>query len=292
MEFRELKSFLYIVQYENFSKAAEALYISQPTISLHIKNLESELHFELFKRSTKKIILTDKGKALYEYAKKLFSIEKSFLDNLNHKFNNQIKVGASSIPAGYLLPELIEKFKERYNNVDFEILQADSEDILGMYKVGLIDVGMIGMDIKDKNFISKSFYKDRLVLITKNEKNENHNIDIKELLLKPFILREDGSGTRKMSEKILVDYGVYMENLNIVAKVTGQDTLINLVKAGIGVSIVSYKSVMQYEKNKEILVYDFNSKHSERNLNIIYSNKKNEKQCLKDFINFVKSYYI
>ena len=292
MELRELKSFLYVVRYENFSKAAEILYISQPTISLHIKHLENELHTKLFKRSTKKIILTTKGQVLYEYANKILSLEKNFVDNWEHKFDNVIKIGTSSIPGAYLLPELIQEFRKTNKNIGFSIFQSDSAKIVEMYKDGLIDIGMIGMDINEKNINCKSFYKDRLVLIKSVEKKQkNDSSNIYDLLSKPFILREDGSGTRKMSENILNEYGFNIDNLNIIARVINQDTLINLVKNGFGVSIVSYKSVIPYIKDKTVSIYEFDKRISERDLYIIYSNKKIEKKYLKDFINFSRKYY-
>ena len=295
MEFRELKSLVTIYEYGSFTKAAEKLYISQPAISVHIKSLENELKFKIFKRSTKGINLTAKGYELYEFAVRVLAVEESFLKKVNIDDDNFLKIGASSIPSAYLLPEIIKNFKEKNETVKFNITQGDSRDIINLLNEDIIDVGFIGMECDNKNIVSKSFYKDEMVIITPNIKEfrdlKDDMRDIKKIFEMPFVMREEGSGTKDKVEKMLDSIKIDIEKLNIMARVKNQETIINMVKNEIAVSIVSRKSVEIEENNKSILVFHLPKKTSERNLNIIYSNKKNKKKVLKNFIDFVDDYY-
>lgn len=294
MEFRELKSLVTIYEYGSFTKAAEKLYISQPAISVHIKSLEEELKFKIFKRSTKGITFTSKGYELYEFALKVLAAEESFLKKVNIDDDSFLKIGASSIPSAYLLPEIIKNFKEKNSHASFNIIQGDSRDIINLLDEGIIEVGFIGMECDNKNIISKSFYKDEMVIITPNTKefkNLKEDIkDIKKIFTMPFVMREEGSGTKDKVEKMLDSIKVDINKLNIMARVKNQDTIINMVKNEIAVSIVSRKSIEDEENSKSVLVFHLPKKNSERNLNIIYSNKKIKKKILKSFIEFVSDF--
>ena len=134
-----------------------------------------------------------------------------------------------------------------------------------------------------------------MVIITPNIKEfrdlKDDMKDIKKIFEMPFVMREEGSGTKDKVEKMLDSIKIDIEKLNIMARVKNQETIINMVKNEIAVSIVSRKSVEIEENNKSILVFHLPKKTSERNLNIIYSNKKNKKKVLKNFIDFVDDYY-
>ena len=295
MDFKELSSFVAVVNYGNFSKAAEKLFVSQPTISQHIKLLEDELNTKLFKRSTKHLAVTNEGKILYDFSVKVLKLKNDFNNKWDKGIDKTIKIGASSIPSAYLLPELISKFKSKYPDVEFDIIQGDSLEVIDMLKESVIEVGLIGMDINDKKIISKPFYKDKMVIITPNnphfKKLKDSKTDLKTLFTENYILREEGSGTKAAGDELLNSRGIDSNNLNIVARVKSQESLINLVKNGIGISIVSKKSITQSEKNGELLTFDISNYSNERNLNIIYIDQNNIKKVLKSFITFTKSYF-
>ena len=295
MDFKELSSFVAVVNYGNFSKAAEKLFVSQPTISQHIKLLEDELNTKLFKRSTKHLSVTNEGKILYDFSVKVLKLKNDFNNKWDKGIDKTIKIGASSIPSAYLLPELISKFKSKYPDVEFDIIQGDSLEVIDMLKESVIEVGLIGMDINDKKIISKPFYKDKMVIITPNnphfKKLKDSKTDLKTLFTENYILREEGSGTKAAGDELLNSRGIDSNNLNIVARVKSQESLINLVKNGIGISIVSKKSITQSEKNGELLTFDISNYSNERNLNIIYIDQNNIKKVLKSFITFTKSYF-
>lgn len=295
MDFKELRSFVAVCEYGNFSKAAEKLYISQPTISMHIKLLEDELNTKLFKRSTKSLVMTKEGSELYNFSVKVLKLKNDFFKKWDRGYDNVIKIGASSIPSAYLLPELIFDFKKTHHDVEFDIIQGDSSDVLDLLKDTIIEIGLIGMEVNDKKIVCKHFFKDKMVVVAPNnnyfKKLKSSNVDIKSIFNENYILREEGSGTRLAGDKILNDIGVDPQDLNIVARVKSQEALINLVENGIGISVVSKKSILKEEKEASLLVFDLPNNINARNLNVIYYETSIKKKVIKEFIVFIKNKY-
>ncbi len=295
MDFKELGSFVAVCEYGNFSKAAEKLYISQPTISMHIKLLEDELNTKLFKRSTKSLVMTKAGSELYNFSVKVLKLKNDFFKIWDKGYDNVIKIGASSIPSAYLLPELISDFKKINSDVEFDIIQGDSSDVLDLLKDSIIEIGLIGMEVNDKKIVCKHFYKDKMVVVTPNnnyfKKLKSSLYDIKNIFKENYILREEGSGTKLAGDKILNDIGVDPQELKIVARVKSQESLINLVESGIGISVVSKKSILNEEKEGKVLAFDLPNNINARNLNVIYYETSIKKKIIKEFINFIKNKY-
>ena len=295
MDFKELGSFVAVCEYGNFSKAAEKLYISQPTISMHIKLLEDELNTKLFKRSTKSLVMTKAGSELYNFSVKVLKLKNDFFKIWDKGYDNVIKIGASSIPSAYLLPELISDFKKINSDVEFDIIQGDSSDVLDLLKDSIIEIGLIGMEVNDKKIVCKHFYKDKMVVVTPNnnyfKKLKSSLDDIKNIFKENYILREEGSGTKLAGDKILNDIGVDPQELKIVARVKSQESLINLVESGIGISVVSKKSILNEEKEGKVLAFDLPNNINARNLNVIYYETSVKKKIIKEFINFIKNKY-
>ena len=115
MEFKQLQSFVAVVHYDSFTKAAEKLYLSQPTISTHIRLLEEELHTQLIIRSTKSIEVTPKGRELYECACNILKQRDNLITNWEEEDRKIIYVGTSTIPSAYILPEVLPKFREGHS---------------------------------------------------------------------------------------------------------------------------------------------------------------------------------
>ena len=106
MDIRQLEAFVYTVKYQSFSLAAQKLYLSQPTVSSHINNLEKELHTQLLKRTTKSLSVTPAGQTLYNYAAEILNLQQKAILELSDKNQKLLHIGVSSVPSLYLLPEL------------------------------------------------------------------------------------------------------------------------------------------------------------------------------------------
>ena len=248
MELRYLEIFCKVVELKSFSKAAEALFLTQPTISNHIKALEDEAGIQLLDRLGRNVLPTKAGEILYRYAKEIVKIKSNAVQELN-KFMGNVKgsliIGGSTIPGEYILPEYIAQFKKAHPDVVVTLSLGDTQDITDMVMDGAIEMGVIGSKADDKRIDCREFLKDELVLIAaaKYFKGIKNQIGIKDLKKLPFIMREKGSGSRKALEETLKKNGVSIETLNIAAEVGSTEAVKQSVRADIGVSFLSLFAV-------------------------------------------------
>lgn len=166
MDFKQLQSFISVVEEKSFTKAAEKTFISQPTISTHIRALEEELQTKLLIRTTKSIEITSKGMELYSVALKILQLKNDLLNRWSSEDQNIIRVAASTLPSSYILPEILPRFTKEYPNTYFIIQQGDSESVIQQILDDQSSIGLIGNYTDHKNLECIPFYEDRMVIIT------------------------------------------------------------------------------------------------------------------------------
>ena len=166
MELKQLQSFCAVVQYRSFTKAAEKLYLSQPTVSTHIRQLEEEFGSRLIVRTTKSIEVTPRGQELYACACGIVHLRDDLLRSWSDEDEKIIRIGASTIPSAYILPQILPAFRREHPAPQFHVFQSDSEGIAEGLLTGSFDVGLIGARIHEEALELTPFYEDRMVLIT------------------------------------------------------------------------------------------------------------------------------
>ena len=204
MDFKQLRSFAAVVQYRSFTKAAEKTYLSQPTVSAHIRMLEEELHTRLLIRDTKNLEITPKGWELYECAVHILELQDHLLQRWAEESRHIIQLGASTIPSAYILPEILPQYGKLHPEAYFVVQQSDSSQVIAGLLGGLFDVGMTGMDCANEALTCVPFYRDRMVLITPVTAQYLELLEqpdpLSVLLKEPIILREKGSGSQKSAD--------------------------------------------------------------------------------------------
>lgn len=295
MEIKQLESFVAVVVYKSFTEAAKQLYISQPTISTHIQALEKELESKLIVRTTKSIELTKRGMELYECAVKMLDLRDSLLDKWRSSDEKIVRLGVSTIPSAYILPEFLPEFCKEYPEIFFHSTQSDSRGIIEGVLEERMDVGLIGMECEDEHLECIPFYEDELVVITpvtehflKLRKQEN---PMSELFKEPIILREKGSGTKKAADLFLEKEGISKENLHVVAYMNDPEAIKNSVAAGLGISIVSKKAAENMILEKRLLSFGFSRYTNGRKFYIIYKKGYVLKPFISTFVNYIRNYY-
>lgn len=250
MDFRQLETFVEVAKLKSFSKAAEKLFITQPTVTNHIQNLEKELGTLLINRFGKKITLTDAGNLLYKYAINILNsceMAKFDLASYQGKIQGHLHVYSSSVPRKYLLPTIIKDFLNAYPDVTFTLSDKDSKKVVRGILDGETDFGILGARYSSNNIKYIDLMEDRLVLVTPNSfkyPGENFSYINKDVLFNENILfREEGSGTRDLVENIFEKAKVPMSKLNIAAYIEDTETIKELVSLGVGVSFLSEKAV-------------------------------------------------
>lgn len=296
MEFKQLQSFVEVVNCQSFTKAADKLFISQPTVSAHITQLEDELNVKLISRTTKAISLTTKGSEVYDYAVKILGLKTRMLEACSLQPKNIIHIGASTIPSAYILPGILQEFGSITPDTYFSIHQSDSQGIIDGLKEGLFDIGMVGMKPNDDEVQCIPFCQDNMVIITPVndhflELKYQNNYTVRDLLNEPIIMRETGSGSKKTADMFLEKLGLQEKDINIVARINDQEAIKNMVVSGLGISIISELAVNNLLAEKRVLGFPLDKKHSGRQIYLIYRKNYTLDNHLKDFIKFAQKKY-
>ena len=293
MEFKQLQSFVSVVQQKSFTKAAAELYISQPTISTHIYQLEEELHTKLILRTTKSISITPKGMELYGYAMNILELKQRMLQACSIESKRIIHLGASTIPSAYILPQLLPEFGKLHEDIYFVMHQSDSQGIIDGLKDGLFNIGFIGMRYEDEEFVCQPFCQDKLVLIAPVNEHflelQAQGAALERLLREPLILRENGSGIEKLAEQFLAVSGIAEKDLHVVARVNDQEAIKNLVAGGLGVSLISERAAQNFLLEKRLLTFPLPEGMAARSMYIVYRRNYILPSYVQEFLRFISN---
>lgn len=296
MEFKQLEAFVAVVDYGSFSEAARKLYLTQPTISTHIRSLEEELHTRLIIRTTKKLTITPKGYQLYDCAVRMLDIRNNLFENFTGSKKQIIDLAASTIPSSYLLPELMAGFGRMYPDVYFHSWQTDSAGAISRVLDGSVDLALTGQNTGDDSCIFIPFCQDDMVIATPVN---DHYLLLKErpvtfydFLKDPIIIRERGSGTKKEMDIFLENAGIEPSSLNVVARMNDLESIKKSIVNGLGISILSARSAVDLKKTKQILLFPLEGTAHKRSFYIVCSKNRILKAHVRQFIQYVKNYYL
>lgn len=296
MEFKQLESFTAVVRLGSFTRAAEQLYISQPTISTHIRMLEEELNTRLILRTTKSIDVTPEGRKLYEHSVNILQLRDRMIRDCSPGAKKIIHLGASTIPSAYVLPKVLPEFGRTHPDTYFVIHQSDSQGVIDSLRDGLNDVGLVGMDCSEENLTCRSFCRDRMVLITpvtdRYLRMQQSGVSPVDLLRgEPVILREKGSGSKKSVDRFLEQVGVTDDKLQVVARINDPEAIKNLVAGGLGVSIISQRAARNYVEEKRLLEFELPEWANVRRLYLIYRTDREDEPHIREFTRFLLKLY-
>ncbi|MGL5435854.1 MAG: selenium metabolism-associated LysR family transcriptional regulator [Lachnospiraceae bacterium] len=294
MEFRQLEAFVVVTELKSFSKAAEYLCLSQSTVSSHIKNLETELQKKLMHRTTKSLQLTPEGDTFLRYAKRILETKEAAIDAINSSTESVLHLGASTIPSGYLLPDLLNRFRRIHPATYFNVKQGDSREIQERILDGTVELGLIGEPNPSSKCTNIPFCTDELVLVTPATRHylalRKHNPDLLSLLKEPIIIREQGSGTQKAADRLLNELAIDYRQLNVAAQINDLESIKQMVIGGMGISILSRFAIADLERRGQVIVYPMNST-IKRKFFISYLESRKMPPALQEFIDFVFRYY-
>ncbi|MFI3172310.1 MAG: selenium metabolism-associated LysR family transcriptional regulator [Eubacteriales bacterium] len=299
MNLKQIEAFVQIAEGKSFSKAAKELYLTQPTISAHIASLEKELNVRLFVRNTKEVNLSPDGEILYAYATKMIKLQKE----IEYAFGKEgkeekqcIRVAASSINSQYILPDLMIQFCKDYVGEQFNIIETDSLGAIESVVNRNVDIGFVGTEIEKKNCKYIPFYSDELVIITPNTEKYSKlknlsSVSIDWILEEAIIMREEGSGTRKEVEKQLLQCGMDLKALNVVASIENTETIKTSVAKGMGISMISKLAVEEEVASGKLLQFAFANQDSVRQLYVVYNKNFQLTHSTQRFLKVVKEIY-
>ena len=295
MEFKQLEAFVAVVDYGSFSEAARKLYLTQPTISAHVRSLEEELHTKLILRTTKKTTITTRGYQLYDSAVRMLEIRNNLLENFTGVQKHMIDLAASTIPSSYLLPEILASFGKTHPDIYFHSIQADSAESINRVLDGTADLALVGQNTRDETCVFLPFCQDELVIATPITSHylglQNKSVTFEDFIKDPIIIREKGSGTKKEMDLFLERIGITPSDLNVIARMNDLEGIKKSIVNGLGISILSARSAIDLQKTKQILLFPLEESAHKRTFYIVYSKNRILKPHVRQFIQFVQNFY-
>jgi DNA-binding transcriptional LysR family regulator len=292
MDLWRLQVFCRVVELRSFSKAAKAVYLSQPTVSSHIKDLENHFECRLIDRLGREVVPTKAGSLLYGYATKLIALKQeaeNALAEFHGKIKGRLTIGGSTIPAGYILPPLLGRFKEDYPEVVVTLVQGDTERIIRDALEGNVELGIVGAKAKEVQLVQKKIIDDQMFLITPRRHRwaAKRYVVVDELMREPFIMREPGSGTRKSIDLVLHKSGHSVDALNVVAEMGSTEAVRQGIKAGVGVSILSECAVAEELATGSLNKVKIKGLSFKRAFYLTFHRHRTQSSLCRTFINFL-----
>ena len=248
MDLRQLEIFVKVAALKSFSKAAEALFLTQPTVSEHIRTLEQELGVRLLDRLGRGAEATAAGRLLLSHATRMLQLQREALqamDSFQGRLAGDLLVAASTIPGEDVLPPLIGRFQEKFPDIAITLLIGDSRAVVDWVAEGRAEVAVVGARLPHRGIDYRELMPYELVLVVPvgHPWHGKKEVGLEDLRAEPLLLRERGSGTRAALESALAQAGLDLSAFRIVGEMGSTQAIKQAVKAGVGVSVVSRRAV-------------------------------------------------
>ncbi len=276
LDFRHFETFFRVAKLRSFSKAADDLFLTQPTVSGHILSLEHSLSIRLFDRMGREVRLTKAGEVFLQYASKMLSYRKDLLNALSeysHGIRGELSLGASTIPGEYLLPKLMGDFKKKHPRFALSLKIADTREIINWMLQGDVEYGMIGGKVNHHFLRYEKYEEDKIIVVAPygHPLTKKRKVVLADLLKEPWIIREEGSGTQMSVEKALRNEGKSLKEFNVVMEMGSTSSLKEGVKAGLGLAFISKRAVEEeLKQNRFSQIYVEELDPISRQLYIVY----------------------
>ncbi len=295
MEDHKLKVFCTVAETKSFSKTSEIIHLTQPAVSLQIQALEEIYETKLFDRSSNLITLTNAGEILYKYAKDILSLYAEAtkeIGKITGLTKGNITVGASTTIGNYLLPALIADFKKSRMKIKINVLIGNTKKIVDLMNSGAIDIGLVEGEPFKHKIKTELIIKDELVFIVPpfHPWAKKKAVSILEALKEPFILREEGSGTRQMIEKYLLSHGISIDDMRIALVLGSTESIKEAVENGVGISIISKWAARKETKYDSLKIIAPKEEKILRNFSLILPKNAILSHAADEFVTYIKLY--
>lgn len=271
IDFRH-QTFLELCRIKNYTRTAEKMHITQPTVSQHIKYLEEYYQIKLFNYKNKKLTITEAGKKLYKYTEKMIAdsreIKKSIQTDQEIK---NIKFGATLSIGEFVMPEILIKAMEKEKELNFDMLVENTKNLIDKLKKGKINFAILEGFFDKSKFGHQLFSREEFIAVSAaDSKFSNKKIIFEDLLESRLILREDGSGTRDILEQILYKNNLSKNSFKNTIEIGNMNAIKKLVAEDKGITFL-YKAAAEKElKNKDLVRLEINDFKVNREFNFIF----------------------
>jgi len=296
MSDRRLKVFHTVARLLSFTKAAEALHMTQPAVTFQVRQLEEYFNTRLFDRTHNKVNLTPAGERVSEFAERIFDLysemENSVRD-LTGEISGALTIGASTTIAEYMLPALLGEFKNRYPDINLRLKVSNSEGIVSMVEHNVIDLGVVESPVSNKNLIVEVCHDDQLVVVAAPDHElvkRGGKVKAAEIASHPFVSREEGSGTRDVIMQYLIDENINPGEMNICLELGSPEAIKGAVEAGMGITIIS-RSIINKELKLNTLCELQLDPPLSRPFSFVRQRQKFRVTVMEELLEFAQSYF-
>ncbi|MFW6342093.1 MAG: LysR substrate-binding domain-containing protein [Halothiobacillaceae bacterium] len=246
---RRLKVFNTVARLLSFTKAAEALHMTQPAVTFQVRQLEEHFDTRLFDRTHNRVTLTDVGQAVYEISERIFELYEEMdqrVKEMTGEVGGSLNIGASMTIAENMLPALLGKFRQEHPELSVRLKVGNTESIVSMVEHNVVDLAIVEGNVTNKNLLVERCRDDELVVIMPpdHEFASRESLTVEELMPHSFICREEGSGTREIVLSYLAEQG-YPEGWNVCMELGSPEAIKGAVEAGMGLSIMSSAGIIK-----------------------------------------------
>lgn len=293
MDLWQLHIFCKVVELASFSKAGQAVHLSQPTISSHIKDLEQHFGCPLIDRLSRSAVPTKAGELLYSYALRLLALRndaETAMAEYQGQYRGKLRMGGSTIPGGYLLPKIIGRFNQAYPDIQIALVIGDSKAIAQQTLDGEIEIGFVGARFPEPHLQATPLTGDKLKLIVPPHHAwvGKSPIALDALRHEPMIVREAGSGTLQVLQMALRAKGLELhEHFRVVAEIGNTVGIIGAIKTGLGVSVLSTKAIEDALDCGSLVALDIQDLDLERQIFLIVDSRRSLSPLARAFCNFI-----
>ncbi|MFQ3574499.1 MAG: selenium metabolism-associated LysR family transcriptional regulator [Thermodesulfovibrionales bacterium] len=295
MEDHKLKVFCTVAETKSFSKTSEIIHLTQPAVSLQVQALEETYEAKLFDRTSNSITLTPAGEILYKYAKdilRLYAEAEKEIGKITGLIKGCVMVGGSTTIGNYVLPNVVVAFKNKHPKIKINVLIANTRKVEDLVTVGAIDFGLVESIPTRQKITIERLIEDELIVIVPSHHAwaKKKSVSIAELTKEPFIIREDGSGTRTFIETFLQEQGMQLSDLKIVMSLGGIESIKLAVENGSGVSIISKWAARKEIKYGTLKGLSFKEAPMLRNFSLILPKNAIINHAVDEFLTFLRSF--
>lgn len=295
IEIRQFQVFLAVWENRSFSRAAQEVYLTQPSVSGHIRALEETLGVRLFDRSGKDVTPTSAGEVLYPFARQILRLnlqaEREIAMFLGQE-KGSLDLGGSNVPGQYILPGVIGRFKAERPNIKVILRISDTATIVASVANGELELGLVGAVVPKKGISFEPCFHDDMILVVPpgHRFADRGQVSIDDITSEPFVLREKGSGTRLTMERALRAAGnLQISDLQIVTEMGSAEAIRQAVRAGLGCSIISRRVVTDDLEHGLLYASVLEGVQLARQFHLIWHNQRTLSPLALAFRNFLFS---
>jgi DNA-binding transcriptional LysR family regulator len=291
MTIRQLEVFLAIAHAQSFSRAAERIHLSQPTLSEHMKELEAELGVPLFVRHSRSVSLTEPGRVFEDYATRVvatLAAGRQAIAELDGLKRGSLVVGASTTPGTYVLPARIAKFSEQYPGITVALRIGNSRAVEERVRDGEVDLAVIGGHLlgPSERCVAAGIVDELQLIVPPNYPGKDVPLTPARLGRERLLIREEGSATRQATERALRQAGV---TLKPVMELDHTETIKRAVMAGLGVAFVSRYAVEDEVRSGRLRVLPVQRMRIRRHFHVIHDERRPLSASARAFTEFLEA---